>query len=335
MARILVTGGAGYIGSHTVPLLVAAGHEVAVYDDLSSGLREVLVPGQRVIVGRVQDELSLNRAFYQMRPDAVVHLAAAVEPAWSASQPARFFATNVEGVITLANLLRYYEVPVVFSSSSAVYGTPTELPVVETEPLKPESLYGDTKVIGEQVFNAYAKAYGIRMIILRHFNAAGVGLLAENGVAHRHRIHLIAVACQAALGVGPVVDIYGADYDTPDGTCQRDYVHVVDIAEAYLLAVESLLSGGHPCTYNVGTGKPNSVRNVLDSVQRVAGRVVPYRVVDRRPGDPPSVWANSHLLQRELGWQPRHSNLDEITASAWLWHSAHPVGFDGHSNLPS
>jgi hypothetical protein len=215
MARILVTGGAGYIGSHTVPLLVAAGHEVAVYDDLSSGLREVLVPGQRVIVGRVQDELSLNRAFYQMRPDVVVHLAAAVEPAWSASQPARFFATNVEGVITLANLLRYYEVPVVFSSSSAVYGAPTELPVVETEPLKPESLYGDTKVIGEQVFNAYAKAYGIRMIILRHFNAAGVGLLAENGVAHRHRIHLIAVACQAALGVGPVVDIYGADYDTP------------------------------------------------------------------------------------------------------------------------
>jgi UDP-glucose 4-epimerase len=326
VARILVTGGAGYIGSHTVRELTRAGHEVTVYDDLTNGHREAIDGEIALVLGELRGS-RLEEVFSNWQPDAVIHFAGAIEPGFSAKEPSRFYGSNVAGTIALADQLARLGTPCVFSSSCAVYGTPEKSPVQEQTERHPDSLYGETKVIGEDIFGAYDTAYGLRHIALRYFNAAGADPTGDNGADHRHRVHLITVACLAALGLVPELPIFGTDYPTPDGTCLRDYVHVCDLAVAHVLAVEALLDGSPSRTYNVGLGVPHSVREVVTVVESVSGESVPTRIGERRPGDPSAIWADGSLIRTELNWTPTLSSIETIVATAWQWHRTHPNGF--------
>lgn len=330
---ILVTGGAGYIGSHTVKALLAEERHVAVYDDFSAGHRaacEALRPvGGRldVVEGDVADAGAVELACRAHAVDAVMHFAAWLSVGESVREPAGYYRNNVIGTLGLLEGLRRAEVRrLVFSSTCATFGEPARVPIDETLPQRPINAYGETKLAIERALPHYQRAYGLEAMVLRYFNAAGAdpdGLIGED---HDPEIHLIPNAIAAARG-GPPLQIFGDDYPTPDGTCLRDYIHVSDLATAHLLALGALEAGHPSAAFNLGTGVPHSVRQVLDAVSRVAGCPVPATLAPRRPGDPSALYAANDRIRTSLGWAPTFVAIDDIVDTAWRWHAAHPEGY--------
>jgi UDP-glucose-4-epimerase GalE len=324
---VLVTGGAGYIGSHTAKALRLAGSRVVIFDNLSAGHREAAL-GAALIEGDVRDVDAVRRAIRDSRAAAVVHFAARLVVFESMTDPAGYYDNNVRGTLATLEAMAAERCSLfVFSSTCAVYGEPTEVPLVETHPTVPINPYGQTKLAIEQALPHYEQAYGIRSIRLRYFNAAGADPDGELGEDHDPEIHAIPRAFHAAAG-GPPFEIYGEDYPTPDGTCLRDYVHVSDLADAHVLALRRLEQGGASATYNIGTERPSSVREVLAAVGHAVGRPVPSRSAARRPGDPAVLYASAARIRADLGWVPRRASLDTIVSDAWRWHSTHPRGFE-------
>ena len=323
---MLVTGGAGYIGSHSVKALRLAGHDVVVFDNLSAGHRGATL-GAPLIQGDIRDVDAVRRALRDSRAAAVMHFAARLVVYESVHDPAGYYLNNVTGTLATLEAMaaegcRHF----VFSSTCAVYGEPTSVPLTESHPTVPVSAYGQTKLAVEQALPHFERAYGIRSIRLRYFNAAGADPDGDLGEDHDPEIHLIPRALDAATG-GPPFELFGEDYPTPDGTCIRDYVHVTDLADAHVRALDRLLAGGVSVTYNVGTEQPSSVREVLTAVERVTGHRVPCTSAARRPGDPAALYASAARIRAELGWVPKRVSLETIVADAWRWHSNHPQGF--------
>jgi UDP-glucose-4-epimerase GalE len=324
--RILVTGGAGYIGSHAVRHFLARGHDVWVYDNLSTGHRSA-APFDRLIVGDLEDGPCLDQVLATRRIEAVVHFAASSLVSESVRDPAAYYRNNLGGSLALLERMRRHGVGrIVFSSTCATYGLPRRVPVTEDEVQAPINPYGNTKLAIERALRDYAAAYGWSVAILRYFNAAGASSDGTLGEDHEPETHLIPLVIQAALGLRGPIEVCGTDYPTPDGTCIRDYIHVEDLADAHLRVLEALHEGEVHC-YNLGTGQGHSVREVVHAVQEVSGRPVPFREGPRRPGDPPVLVAHAERARTELSWQPRKDLLD-IIATAWTWHSRHPRGYD-------
>jgi UDP-glucose-4-epimerase len=325
--NVLVTGGAGYIGSHTVKALVEAGHHVVVFDDLSTGHR-ASVAGVPFVQGDVTRREDLLDALKRYSIDAVMHFAAKSLVGESMQDPAKYYVNNVAGGVTLLEALREAGVEtIIFSSTAAVYGEPESIPIPEEHPLRPTSVYGRTKLMFEQMLEDYRRVYGLRYAALRYFNAAGADPGGQIGEDHDPETHLIPIVLQAALGQREAVTIFGTDYDTPDGTCIRDYIHVTDLADAHVLALEALKAGGPGGVYNLGNGNGFSVRQVIEAAERVVGAKIPVKEGDRRAGDPAVLVASSEKARRELGWKPRFTDLDEIVRTAWQWHRSHPNGY--------
>lgn len=318
--KILVTGGAGYIGSHMVKLLLERGHQVSVLDNLSTGHAESVLCDDLIVddIGSARlDEVFESRSF-----DAVMHFAALIQVGESVSHPGDYYKTNVAGSLNLLEAMGRYGVRrLIFSSTAAVYGNPVALPIREDSAKLPINPYGATKWMIEQALAHYRAAYGLRSISLRYFNAAGAdpdGLL---GSRHVLETHLIPLLMQAMSGRGKALNVYGNDYDTRDGTCLRDYVHVSDLCDAHLLALGALDGGAAGAAYNLGSGEGATVREMLDAADRVIGSPVPIRMLGRREGDPASLLADSTAAQNELGWQPRRSGIDTILRDAWAWEN--------------
>jgi len=331
--RILVTGGAGYIGSHAVRLFLARGHDVWVYDNLAMGHRQA-VPAARLIVGDLGEEHRLDHALTLHRIEAIVHFAALAYVGESVQHPARYYQNNVAGSLRLFEAARRHDVKrVVFSSTCSTYGLPLQVPITEDEKQQPINPYGNTKLAVEHALADYAAAYHWGCAALRYFNAAGANPEGDIGEDHHPETHLIPLVIQAALGQRPQIEIYGTDYPTPDGTCIRDYIHVDDLAEAHLLALEAL-QPGRPLYYNLGTGRGHSVREVIRTVAEVTGLTIKVKESPRRPGDPPMLVACSDKVQRELGWKPRYADLRSIVQTAWNWHRRHPGGFADRRDNP-
>lgn len=330
MGSILVTGGAGYVGSHTVRELVRLGERVLVLDDLSEGHREA-VPGLELVaanladtgIGGVLDELFQRESF-----DAVLHFAGRAYVGESVRHPERYYRVNVGGGVELLAAMARNGVPaIIFSSTCATYGLPRFVPLTEDHPQDPVSAYGRTKVAFERALADFEVAYGVRHVNLRYFNAAGAHPDGDLGEDHRPETHLIPLACEVAMGLRPELPVYGSDYDTPDGTCIRDFVHVVDLAAAHVMAVEAVRSGAPSTSYNVGSGSGHSVLEVVASMERVSGKEVRLRRDPRREGDPPRLVASSEKIARELGWKPTFTALDDIVETAWRFKQRYPRGF--------
>ena len=314
---VLVTGAAGYIGGVVAERLLEHGHRVAAFDDLSQGHRAAVPAGAGFFEGDLRDRSRLAEVISSVRPDAVVHLAAEALVGESVTDPAKFFEVNVTGGLNLLDAMRGAAVRrLVFSSTAAVYGEPEAIPIREDAPLRPVNAYGASKLAFERALPWYASAYGLRHVSLRYFNACGA--TAERGEHHVPETHLIAILLEVALGLRPEIRIFGSDYDTPDGTCIRDYVHVGDIAEAHLLAldrVDRIESGA----FNLGNGTGFSNQEVVESARRVTGHSIPALAADRRAGDPARLVASAERAREVLGWSPRHRTLDEMIATAWAW----------------
>ena len=323
--RVLVTGGAGYIGSHVVRALERAGHPVAVYDSLIRG-HQTAVTGVELHQGDLGDRERLARTLTRFRPEAVIHLAGLSLVGESVTKPEIYRRCNVEGSRTLiAELTRHGVSRLVFSSSAAVYGVPDAVPITEDAPVRPVNPYGETKAEVEQLLRDAAEAGELGAVCLRYFNAAGADQDGDLGEDHEPETHLLPLAFRAATGRSPEIVIHGNDYSTPDGTCVRDYVHASDLAEAHVAALASMAKPFR--VYNLGAGRGYSVLEVIEMVERVVGRPLPRRVGPRRAGDPPVLVASIEKIQRELGWTPWRSDLKTIARTAWTWHEAHPFGY--------
>jgi UDP-arabinose 4-epimerase len=320
--RVLVTGGAGYIGSHAAKALAAAGYEPVVLDDLSTGHRQAVKWGP-FVEGSLESEELVSKVLKDFEVTAVMHFAASLLVGESMTQPQKYFWNNVVNTLRLLSaMLRAGVKHIVFSSSAAVYGIPAKVPIPEDHALRPINPYGETKVMMERALHWYSVAYRLRAASVRYFNAAGADSEGGLGEDHHPETHLIPLVIQAALGQRPLVEVYGTDYSTPDGTAIRDYVHVTDLAEAHVLALRYLVGGGETVALNLGTGKGYSVREVIAAVERVnGGRTPPFRDAPRRAGDPPSLIAAPGRAAQLLGWQPQHSDLDNIVRTAWAWHA--------------
>jgi UDP-glucose 4-epimerase len=324
--RILVTGGAGYIGSHTVGRLLARGHDVTVFDNLSAGHRRA-VPAARLVVGDLRDVDHLDNLLVVNRIEAVVHFAAHCYVGESVANPAKYYANNLANSLTLLDRCRRHGVPrFVFSSTCATYGVPTVVPITEVEKQAPVNPYGNTKLAVERALADYAAAYEFGFCALRYFNASGAAADGTIGEDHDPETHLIPIVLQVALGKRPHVEVFGTDYPTPDRTCIRDYVHVDDLAAAHVLALDAIKPGAK-LAYNVGIGRGYSVREVIGTARAVTGRPIAVKEGPRRPGDPPVLVANADAIRRELGWQPKYTNLHAIVKTAWNWHENHPDGY--------
>jgi len=324
--KILVTGGAGYIGSHVVRQLGEAGHDVIVLDNLSTGHAEAVLAG-KLVQADLADSEALEQVFSArsggmgMPPyDAVMHFAASIVVPESVTEPLKYYRNNTVNLLGLLEACARHGVPrFVFSSTAAVYGLPGAGPVTEQSALAPISPYGASKMMSERILMDAAAAGGLRYVILRYFNVAGADLQARIGQASRNATHLIKVACETALGLRPEMSVYGSDYPTRDGTCVRDYIHVEDLARAHLTALEHLSGGGASEVLNCGYGHGHTVREVIESVRRVSGRPLATREGPRRAGDPAELVADNTRIRRVLGWQPRHDDLDFIVGTAWRW----------------
>jgi UDP-glucose-4-epimerase GalE len=324
--RILVTGGAGYIGSHASRVLARAGYQVVVLDNLSAGHREA-VGDAELIEGEVGDVALVRHILRDHRIAAVMHFAALLDVGASVRDPIGYYRNNVGGTLGLLEAMAAETVRLfVFSSTCATYGEPIETPIVESHPQRPINAYGETKLAVERALPHFERAYGLHSVALRYFNAAGADPDAAIGEDHSPEIHLIPRAIQAATG-GECLQIFGDDYPTPDGTCLRDYIHVVDLADAHVKALEALAETGRSTAYNLGTGTPHSVREVIAAVEKVSGHHVPWTLGARRPGDPAVLYAAPHKAQAELHWKPQFAELDAIVATAWRWHERHPHGY--------
>ena len=319
--RVVVTGGAGYIGSHTCKYLASRGHTCIAYDNLSRGDAAAVRWGE-LEVGELLDEAKLDEVFRRFQPEAVVHLAALAYVGESMSHPDRYYRTNVSGTQYLLDaMLRHRVRRIVFSSSCATYGNPKSLPINELEEQKPVNPYGRSKLIVEQVLADYGAAYGIRSVSLRFFNAAGADPDGELGESHQPETHAIPLAIKAALGTGPSFQIMGSDYPTPDGTAVRDYIHVSDLAEAHVAALERSEHGPTSECFNLGTGTGTSVLDMIRAVESATGRRVPTIYSARRPGDPPILVASAERARTCLGWRPKHATISGIVATAVPWFS--------------
>lgn len=326
MANILVTGGAGYIGSHTVRVLRQQGYGVVVLDSLEKGFRAA-IGDTPLVQGNFGDAALLDRLFAERHFDAVIHFAAYKAVGESMSNPARYFENNVANTLTLLDAMRRAKVRhIVFSSSAAVYGTPDSAPVSEEHPLRPESPYGESKAIVERMLRWFDVSGELRSVSLRYYNAAGAALDGDIGEASTKTENLIPLVMKAALGQAPALTVFGTDYPTPDGTAIRDYIHVVDLAEAHVKALEYLRSRERSDVFNLGTGVGSSVQQVLDVARRVSGVDIPVVYAARRAGDPIGVWADTRRAKERLGWQARY-DLETIITTAWQWHSSHPEGY--------
>ena len=319
--KILVVGGAGYIGSVCAELLLDQGHTVSVFDNLSEGHRAALDPRAQFTEGDLQDRRLIAETVSNQKPDAVMHFAANALVGESMQNPSKYFRNNVANGLNLLDAMVTAGVgKIIFSSTCAIFGPPEKLPIEETTPKQPINPYGESKLTFEKILRWYDQIHGIRFVSLRYFNAAGAS--ANFGEDHRCETHLIPNVLKVALGEKTNVEIFGTDYDTPDGTCVRDYIHIIDLAQAHVLALASSKSE----FYNLGTGGGASVRQVIDSCRKITGRKIQVVEKPRRPGDPPRLIATSEKIKRELGWKPQFQSLDQIIESAWKWHQRFPRG---------
>lgn len=320
--KILVVGGAGYIGSVCAELLLDEGHSVCVFDNLTEGHRRAVDSRAEFVLGDLASTEGIQAALTSYRPEAVMHFAASALVPESMKNPSKYFRNNIANGLNLLDAMIATSVQrLVFSSTCAIFGPPERVPIDETLPHRPISPYGESKLAFEKVLHWYGEIHGLRYVALRYFNAAGAS---ENfGEEHRVETHLIPNVLQVALGQKPHVEIYGTDYDTPDGTCIRDYIHILDLARAHILAL------GAPASdfYNLGTGGGTSVREVIESCRKITGHEIPVIEKPRRPGDPARLIAASDKIKRELGWQPQFQSIDAIIESAWKWHRKFPNGY--------
>ena len=323
--KILVTGGAGYIGSICVEYLINAGHTVTIFDNLTEGHRAAVDPRATLITGDLQERHEIEVALQNVRPDAVMHFAANALVGESMTNPSKYFRNNVYGGINLLDAMHAAGCKrLVFSSTCATFGVPERMPIDETLPQRPINPYGESKLMFEQVLRWYSEIHGLTYVALRYFNAAGAS--ETFGEDHRIETHLIPNVLKVALGQKANVEIYGTDYPTPDGTCIRDYVHVADLVDAHVRVLDAL-KPGEVRAYNVGSGKGFSVRQVIDAAERVTGRTLNVSLAPRREGDPATLYADAALITRELGWSPQFANLEDMIAHAWAWFQSHPNGY--------
>ena len=320
--KIFVTGGAGYIGSICVEQMLDRGHEVAVFDNLTEGHRAAVDPRAVFFHADLADRVAVDRAIGEFAPEAVMHFAANALVGESMTDPSKYFRNNVASGINLLDAMVAHDVKkFVFSSTCATFGIPERMPIDETLPQRPINPYGESKLMFEKILRWYDEIHGLRFTALRYFNAAGAS--ERFGEDHRIETHLIPNILKVALGQRESVDIYGTDYETPDGTCIRDYIHILDLADAHIRALDRGQSG----FYNLGTGGGTSVREVIDCCRRVTGRDIAVREKPRRPGDPPRLVAASDKIRAELGWEPRFQNIEPIVQGAWAWHLRNPQGY--------
>jgi UDP-glucose 4-epimerase len=326
--NVLVTGGAGYIGSVIVEFLVQGGHTVTVLDSLYKGHQSAVTPPAELATTDLADREGLRRLFAERRIDAVVHMAADSLVGESMQNPGKYYRNNVVHSLNLAEAMHAAGVTrMVFSSTAAVYGEPETVPITEDLPLQPTNVYGETKLAFERTLAWYERIHGWRWIALRYFNAAGA--TEEHGEDHDPESHLIPILLQVPLGRRERVQLFGTDYPTPDGTCIRDYIHVADLAEAHILALQALADARGPSgAYNLGNGTGYSNRQVLEAARKVTGHPIPADEAPRRPGDPAALVASSDRIRRDLAWTPRYPEIEQIVESAWRWHQRHPRGYD-------
>ena len=323
---VLVTGGAGYIGSHLIRALAAAGHNCVVYDNLSAGSAEA-IGSAPLLVGDVNDTAALASAMRRHEVEAVIHLAAFIEAGESVEKPDKYFRNNTVGGLSLLEAMAQADISkMVFSSTAAVYGSPRRIPILETDPTEPINPYGASKLCVELMLPGFAEGYRMGFVSLRYFNVAGAHPNGDIGENHVRETHLIPLVLQVPLGRRESVRIFGDDYDTPDGTCIRDFIHVMDLCDAHVRALDAIQPGTVK-VFNLGNGEGFSVRQIVETCRLVTGRPIPAAVAPRRPGDPPCLVASCRKAQAELGWQPSFPSSNTIVSHAWKWHSSHPNGY--------
>lgn len=325
----IVTGGAGYIGSHTVRALIEKGENVAVIDSLETGHAAAVHPKARFYKGDIRDRRFLDEVFEKERADVIIHFAAFSLVGESMSDPLKYYDNNVNGTRTLLQAMAAHDIKkIVFSSTAAVYGEPDNIPIVENDKTEPTNTYGETKLSMEKMFKWTDRAHGIKYVSLRYFNACGAHESGEIGEAHTTETHLIPLVLMVPLGLRDKINIYGDDYPTSDGTCIRDYIHVTDLAQAHILAADYLMKGNESNVFNLGNGVGFSVKEVIEAAEKVTGQKIPSVQTGRRSGDPARLIASSSRAKDILGWKPEYTRLEDIIASAWKWHSTHKKGYD-------
>ena len=327
--KILVLGGAGYIGSHTVSELVDAGEEVVIVDSLETGHIEAVNPKAKFYQGDIRDKKFMDSVFEQEKIDAVIHFAANSLVGESMTNPLKYYDNNLYGTKVLLDSMIEHDVKkIVFSSTAATYGEPESIPILETDKTEPTNPYGETKLSMEKMMKWTDVAHGLKYVALRYFNACGAHESGEIGEAHNPETHLIPLILQVPNGQREAINMFGDDYDTKDGTCVRDYIHVTDLAQAHILAVKYLMDGNESNTFNLGNGVGFTVKEVVETARKVTGHPIPAVVSPRRGGDPAKLIASSEKARTVLGWNPQHADLEEIIASAWKWHKNHPHGYE-------
>lgn len=326
---ILVCGGAGYIGSHAVRQLIDKGEEVIIVDNLETGHEDAIHPKAKFYNVDIRNEDELDKVFEENKIDEVIHFAANSLVGESMTNPLKYYNNNVHGTEILLKVMIKHDVKkIVFSSTAATYGEPKSIPILETDPTCPTNAYGETKLAMEKMMKWADVAHGVKFISLRYFNVAGAHASGEIGEDHNPETHLIPLILQVPLGKREFISIFGDDYDTHDGTCIRDYIHVIDLADAHILAVEKLRAGSSSNIYNLGSGNGFTVKEMIEAARKVTGHAIPAKVCERRAGDPAKLVAASAKARKELGWEPQFENVEAMISSAWKWHQEHPMGFE-------
>lgn len=325
---ILVLGGAGYIGSHTVYELIGAGKQVVTADNLETGYLQAVHPNAKFYQGDIRNRKFIDSVFECEKIEGVIHFAANSLVGESMSNPLKYYDNNLCGTkVLLESMVAHGIDKIVFSSTAATYGEPERVPIVETDRTEPTNCYGETKLSMEKMFKWTSLAHGLRFVSLRYFNASGAHISGEIGEAHHPETHLIPLVLQVPNGQREYISIFGDDYSTKDGTCIRDYIHVTDLAQAHILAMDYLLNGGENAVFNLGNGVGFTVKEVIETARKVTGHPIPAKITPRRAGDPAQLIASSEKARKILGWNPQHADLEEIIATAWKWHKNHPNGF--------